>query len=142
MGSCHLGPPSGTKSVCVDVCFCGLGLRAKLKVVVRGWGPVVETPSRELGISGESGKNIPTVINQNLADTNDQKQQSVLHPCHRVTSAPQPCPTHLRRCPIGPRRTPPDAIGPSVPERNRDPLLANWVFVIAQSVVALGENET
>lgn len=67
---------------------------------------------------------------------------TVLHPCHSDTTAPQTCPTHLRRCPIGPRRTPHDAIGPLVRKRNRDPLLANWVFVLAQSVVAVGENET
>ncbi|KAA8587231.1 hypothetical protein FQN60_016093, partial [Etheostoma spectabile] len=118
------------------------GRRAKLKSKgSRMGGPVVETPSRELGISGESGKNIPTVINQNFGDTNDQKQESVLHPCQCVTSSPQPCPAHLRRRPIGPSRTPPDVIGPSVPERNLEPLLANWLFVIAQSVVALGEKE-
>lgn len=78
-------------------------------------GACGRTPSsRELGFSRESEKNIPMVINQNFGDTNDQKQQRVLHPCHCVTSAPQSCPTHLRRCPIGPRRTPPDAIGPLV----------------------------
>lgn len=67
VGSGHLGPQMEQKVcvfLCVDMCLCGLGLRAKLKVGVRGWGPVVETPSRELGIYGESGKNIPTVINQ------------------------------------------------------------------------------
>lgn len=74
----------------------------------------METPSRELGVSRESEKNISKVINQNFGDTNDQKQQSVLHPCHCVTSAPQPCPTHLRRCPIGPRHSLPDVIGPSI----------------------------
>ena len=146
------GAPKGTKSkcvcvcvcvsVCVDVCLCCVGPWAKLKVGFEAGGPLWRPPSGELGISRESGKNIPTVINQNFCDTNDQKQRSALHPCHRVTSAPQPCPTHLRRCPIGPRRTPPDAIGPPVPVRNRDPISANWVFVIAQSVVALWENET
>lgn len=128
--------------VCVSVCSCGVGLRAKLKVGVWGLGLVVKTPSRELGLSGESGKNIPTVINQNFSDTNDQKQRTVLHPCQCVTSAQQPCPTHLRHNPIGPRRTPTNTIGLLVPGRNRDPVLANWAFVIAQSVVALWENET
>ncbi len=142
------GAPNGTKSkcgsvcLCVDVCLCSIGLRAKCNVGVWSWGPVVETPSTELGISGESGKNIPTVINQNFGDTNDQRQRSALHPCQCVTSAPQTCPTHLRRYLIGPRHTLPFAIGPLVPGRSRDLLLANWVFVIAQSVVALWENET
>lgn len=129
-------------SVCVDVCLCCVEPWAKLKVGFEARGPLWRPPSGELGISRESGKNIPTVINQNFCDTNDQKQRSALHPCHRVTSAPQPCPTHLLRCPIGPRRTPPDAIGPALPERNRDPISANWVFVIARSVVALWENES
>lgn len=129
--------------LCVRMCACVvLGLGAKPILGVRGWGSVVGTPSRELGISGESGKNISMVINQNSCDTNDQKQRTVLHPCHCVTSAPRPCPTHLRLCPIGRRPPSPDVIGPSVPERNRDPLLANWAFVIAQSVVGSGENET
>lgn len=97
----------------------------------------MKTPS-----SGESGKNVPTVINQNFSDTNDQKQRTVLHPCQCVTSAQQPCPTHLRHNLIGPRRTPAKTIGLLVPGRNRDPVLTNWVFVIAQSVVALWENGT
>lgn len=141
VGSSHLGPQMGTKSkcacMCVSVCSCGVGLRAKLKVGVRGLVLVVQTPSRELGLSGESGKNLPTVINQNFSDTNDQKQQTFLHPCRCVTSAQQPCPTHLRRNPIGSCRTPTATIGLLVPEQNRDPVLANWAFVIAQSVVAL-----
>lgn len=64
-------------SVGVDVCLCGAGRMAKLKVGVCGMGACcgVETPSRELRISRESGKNIPMVINQNLGDTNDQKQR-------------------------------------------------------------------
>lgn len=35
VGSSHLGPQMEQKaSVCVDVCFCGVGLRAKIKVGV------------------------------------------------------------------------------------------------------------
>ena len=124
------GAPNRTKSkkcvcVCVSVCVCQCvfvqrRLGAKLKVGVQSWGPVVEIPSRELGISGESTK---TVINQNFGDTNDQKQRTALYPCHCVTSAPYPCHTHLRRCPIGSHPAPLDVIGSLVPERNLDPPL-------------------
>lgn len=134
--------PEWEQKASMRVFSYGAGLRAKLKVGVWGLGLVVKTPSRELGLSGESGKNIPMVINQNFGDTNDQKQRTVLHPCQCVTSAQQPCPTHLCHNPIGPRRTHTHTIGLLVPGRNRDPVLANWVFVIAQSVVALWENET
>lgn len=63
----------------------------------------------------------------------------------QVSVSPPPnnhVPPTSRHNPIGPRRTPTDTIGLLVPGRNRDPVLANWVFVLAQSVVALWENET
>ncbi|CAJ1072006.1 hypothetical protein NQZ68_033811 [Xyrichtys novacula] len=69
------GPNGVTTSLCVNVCLCVTGRWAKLKEELRNWGAVVKTPSRELGISRESGKNIPTVINQNFADTNDHTQR-------------------------------------------------------------------
>lgn len=102
----------------------------------------LETPSRAPRFSRESGKNIPMVINQNCSDTNDQKQRDRLRPRHCVTSNPRPRPTHLCRCPIGPRHTPHDAIGLPVPERNHAPISTNWPFVIAHSVVMPKEKET
>lgn len=124
------------------MCLCVTGLRAKLKVQLRNWGPVVETPFREVGISRESGKNIPMVINQNFGDTNDQKQRDRSPPvslCHLRPTAMSHPPVLL---PHRPSLYAAHRDWPNGPRANRDPIEANWIFVIAQSVVALGENET
>lgn len=133
------GTPNGTKCGSVFLCH---GTKSQTKN--KGLEPeaCLETPSGELRFSRESGKTIPTVINQNFSDTNDQKQQDLLPSRHCVTSNPQPRPTHLRRCPIGPRRTPPDAIGPPGTVEIALPISANWPFVIAHSVVTPEEKGT
>lgn len=137
VGSSHLGPQTGQK---VSVCWCHVRLRARL-IGDRGWGQCRDSLQRAEILRGE-WENISMVINQNFGDTNDQKQQSILYPCPYVPSAQQSCPTHLRRCPIGYQPASLHLIGLSVPWRNRNPISANWAFVIAQSFVELVENET
>jgi len=127
---------------CVRVCLSGSGLRAKLKVGVRGWGPLWKPPPESWESQGRVGKtsrrsSIKTLVTQM---TRNKRAFSI-----RVTVSPPPHRHVPPTCAAAPKAL---AVLRALrlvhrpPERNRDPLLANWVFVIAQSVVALGENET
>lgn len=121
-----------------DVCLCCRGLRAKPKGSRLGCHcgtpPHTHTPEgwESQGRVGKTFRlsSIKTLVTQM---TRNNGAFSTMSP---------PCPTHLCHRTIGPRRTAPSTIGRLVPEWNRVPLLSNWVFVIARSIVLQRKKRT
>lgn len=98
VGSSHLGPQTGQNvRRCVLVLQRAKGQTKGFEAGMSLWNPPPHTHTRGLGISGESGKNIPAIINQNFGDTNDQKQRSVLH--YVTAMSHPPVPPHHRPSP-------------------------------------------